>query len=132
MAEEARYSLSFTAMTQQLMEERGITILQLADSTGLSRDTVKNMRTRDDIVFRIRDVLAVCIALHLTPRMSETYLEKSPCKLLETEEMGCYRLALERWYTCGVPEVNRRLQALGVRPLTDLLYDPILPGRKRL
>ena len=122
-SEQARWEVSFNRMTVELMESRGFDILALVDVTGISRDTIKNMRNRQDQVFSIRYLVAFCIALHLDPAVSALYIRRSPVKFLDTEEMDFYRYALDHWYGETVPEVNRRLIALGVKPLTDLLEE---------
>ncbi len=122
-SEQASWEISFNRMTVELMESRGFDILALVDVTGISRDTIKNMRNRQDQVFNIRYLVAFCIALHLDPAVSTLYIRRSPAKFLDTEEMDFYRYALDHWYGETVPEVNRRLLALSVKPLTDLLEE---------
>lgn len=121
---------SFNDMTVELMAERKMTIQPLSDATGISRETIKYMRNDPSRVFGIREIVAVCIALHLDPAVSELYLESSPAKLLDTEEDNCYRYALAHWYGESVPEVNRRLKALGVKPLTAQMEEILIPGKK--
>ena len=126
-AQRKMFRKSFNDMTVELMASRKMTVQTLSDATGISVKTIKLMRNDAARVFGIREIVAVCIALHLEPSVSALYLECSPARLLETEEANFYRLALDEWYGKSVPEVNRILKALGVRPLTGEMEDILIP-----
>ena len=123
--DKALIERSFNQMTVDLMQRRKIDILTLVEATGLSRDTIKNMRNDPNRLFPIQEVVAVAIALHLPPDVSREYTRHAPTNFLDTEEMYCYQYALNEWYMLAVAEVNRRLVEMGVRPLTNLVagYD---------
>ena len=121
MADKAVIDMNFNDMTVKLMEKRRLSVNKLAELTGLSDDTIKKMRNRLDIQFPIREVVAVCIAMHLPPPSSEPYINKCPSKFLDSVEMRLYEYALNQWYMDPVPEVNRRLVEAGVLPLTPLV-----------
>ena len=125
MADKAVIDMNFNDMTVKLMEKKRLSVNKLAELTGLSDDTIKKMRNRLDIQFPIREVVAVCIAMHLPPPSSEPYINKCPSKFLDSVEMRLYEYALNQWYMDSVPEVNRRLVEAGVSPLTTLVegYD---------
>ncbi len=116
---------SFNQMTVELMEWRKMSILPLAEATGLSRDTIKNMRNDPNRVFPIQEIVAVTIALHLEPEQSREYLRHAPSNFLNTDDMRLYRYALKEWYKLSVAIVNRRLVEMGAKPLTSLVdgYD---------
>ena len=116
---------SFNQMTVDLMKSRDMNILPLAEATGLSRDTIKNMRNDPDRLFPIQEVVAVAIALHLDPDVSKEYIRHAPTNFLDTDDMYCYRYALNHWYKMTVAQVNRKLVEMGVPPLTNLVdgYD---------
>ena len=99
--------------------------MPLAEATGLSRDTIKNMRNDPNRLFPIQEVVAVAIELHLPPKVSREYVRHAPMNFLNTDEMYCYQYALNEWYMFSVAEVNRKLVEMGIRPLTDLVagYD---------
>ena len=119
--EAAAYEMNFNDMTVELMEKRGITVGKLAELTGLSEEIIKRMRNKSDIEYSIRYVTAVCIALHLPPSISASYIRVSPAKFQNTVEMKLYEYALNQWYLDDVPSVNRRLVEAGVQPLTALV-----------
>ena len=124
-ADRAIIEKSFNQMTVELMDRRKISVVPLAEATGLSRDTIKNMRNESGRLFPIQEIVAVAIALHLPPDVSREYLRRSPMNFLDTDEMYCYQYALNEWYRLPVSEVNRRLVEMGIKPLTNLVagYD---------
>ena len=130
MQEAAKFQKTFNDMTVELMESRGITVGRLADETGLSEDTIKNLRNRPNIIFPIQEIVAVCIALHLPPAVSMEYIRISPSKFQTTLEMKMYEYALNQWYMRSVAEVNRLLVEAEVRPLTNLVDGFDENGRK--
>ena len=124
-ADQALIEKNFNQMTVDLMASRKINIVPLAEATGLSRDTIKNMRNEPKRLFPIQEVVAVAIALRLPPEVSREYIRHAPTNFLDSDEMFCYKYALNEWYMLSVAEVNRRLVEMGVPPLTKLVagYD---------
>ena len=116
---------SFNEMTVDLMKQKKMTIQKLADETGLTEETIKNLRNDPQRVFQINEIVAFCIGLHLPPEVSEEYIKCGPSKFLDTTDMGLYRYALKMWWKLPVPMVNRRLVEAGARPLTNYVegYD---------
>lgn len=130
MLEAAKYQKTFNDMTIELMESHSVTVGKLADETGLSEDTIKNLRNRPNIIFPIQEIVAVCIALHLPPAVSMEYIRISPSKFQTTLEMKLYEYALSQWYMYSVAEVNRMLVEAEVAPLTNLVEGFDEAGRK--
>ena len=62
-----KFEKSFNDYTVELMDVRNVTVGALAEATGLSDHTIKNMRNKSDIMFPIQEIVAVCIVLHLPP-----------------------------------------------------------------
>lgn len=125
MAESGMLQMSFNQMTVELMKQKKMTIQKLADETGLSEETIKNMRNDPARIFQIKEIVAVCIAMHLSPETSEIYIKAGPSKFLSSTDMMLYQYALHQWYTLPVDVVNRRLVEAGAKPLTSLVegYD---------
>ena len=125
MAESGMLQMSFNQMTVELMKQKKMTIRKLADETGLSEETIKNMRNDPARVFQIREIVAVCIAMHLSQESSDIYIKAGPSKFLSGTDMMLYQYALHQWYTLPVDMVNRRLVEAGAKPLTNLVegYD---------
>ena len=120
-ADYAIIEKTFNQMTVDLMDRRKINIMPLAEATGLSRETIKNMRNDPNRLFPIQEIVAVAIALHLPPEASREYIRHAPTNFLNTDEMYCYQYALNEWYMLSVAEVNRKLVEMGIRPLTNLV-----------
>ncbi len=122
IAEENKYQSDFNQMTKDLMKKRGFTIDRLADETGLSIETIKNMRTSPSVRFNIETIAAVCIAMHLSRDICELYINRSPAKFLDnTVDMRLYKYAVFHWNEESVADVNRKLIQHGVSPLTNLI-----------
>ena len=112
-------------MTVDLMDKKRMTIRAMADVTGMSEETIRNMRNDPERVFPIQGIVAFCIALHLSPETSRAYITASPSKFLNNTDMKLYQYALAQWYDLPVSVVNRRLVEAGAKPLTSLVdgYD---------
>ena len=121
LAEARLIQKDFNQMTKELMKSKGFTIERLAEQTGLSVETIKNMRNDPETRFTIEAVTAVCIAMHLSSETSKVYIEKSPAKFLDTIDMQLYNYALLEWSDNTVAEVNRKLIECGAKPLTNLI-----------
>lgn len=116
---------TFNQMTVDLMKSHRFTVPALAEATGMSPDTIKNLRNDPDRVFDIRELVAFCIALHLSPDVSNEYINASLSKFRNSIDMELYKYALQQWYTLPVPVVNRKLVEAGAVPLTNYVdgYD---------
>ena len=125
MAETSIIAKSFNQMTVDLMDKKRMTIRAMADATGMSEETIRNMRNDPERVFPIQGIVAFCIALHLSPETSRAYITASPSKFLNNTDMKLYQYALAQWYDLPVSVVNRRLVEAGAKPLTSLVdgYD---------
>lgn len=119
--ETAFMSVSFNQATVNLMKSHNITVSQLAEKTGLSIETIKNLRNNPDMVFSIETIVAVCIAMQLPYSTSLDYIDMSPCKFLKTVDMKLYKYALMHWNELPVSVVNRKLVEADARPLTNLV-----------
>ncbi len=117
----AMLRMSFNDMLVRLMDVKKVTIARLAEDTGLSDETIKNMRNDPKRHFSIESIVAICIALHLSPDISRQLIESSPAKFMSSEEMSAYRYVLLHCYQQEVSRVNRFLVEAGYRPLTRLV-----------
>ena len=121
MEERAIAEKSFNQMTVDLMTAKGITVEGLADKTGLSEQTIKNMRNDPNKNIGIEAVLAVSIAMNLTPETRELYIDKSPNKWRNTEDMSICRFLMGSCGSMSVADFNRKLLECGSAPLTPLI-----------
>lgn len=111
--------MTFNDMMVKLMETKKITTGRLAEETGLSDETIRNMRNDPERQFSIGSIVAICIGLHLSPEVSMQLIECSPAKFIHSEEMSAYRYVLNHCYDQSVRKVNRILVEAGFRPLTE-------------
>ena len=121
LKEKRMIQRSFNEMTVELMKNKGFTVEHLSEETGLSVETIKNMRNNPSNYCRIEAVTAVCIAMHLPEEISRIYIDISPAKFTDTVDMMLYQYALSQWKDCSVAEVNRKLIEYGAEPLTKLI-----------
>ena len=112
---------SFNQMTKDLMKSKGYTTRSLSIETGISEDTIKNMRTDPNRVFDMRELVAFCIALHLPYEISMEYIDASLTKFRDTDDMWLYKYALKQWYMLPLDVVNRKLVEAGAVPLTNFV-----------
>ena len=119
--ESIQFRTSFNEMLVALMAKRKLSVGQLAEASGLSNETIRNMRNDVEKKFSLEPILAVCIAMHLPPEISHQLIDSSPAKFADTEEMSAYRYALDNCYMWDVKKVNRLFVEAGYRPLTDLV-----------
>ena len=111
----------FGELLVQYMDQRKISVIDLAIEAGLSEETIKKMRNNNHVSFSIQTVVAVAIALHLPPQVSSQFIEASPAKFLDTEDMYVYRYLLQNNYQQSVAHVNRLCVEAGIQPLTTIV-----------
>ena len=121
MSETAKFVKPFSELLVQYMEERKMNVIDLSIETGLSEETIKRMRRNGDMSFSIQSIVAVAIALHLPEPASDYFVEASPSKFLNTEEMYIYRYLMHHYYHEPVSHVNRLCVEAGVQPLTSIV-----------
>ena len=121
MEERAVAEKNFNQMTVDLMTSKGITVEGLADRTGLSEQTIKNMRNDPNKNIGLEAVLAVSIAMNLSPETRELYIDKSPNKWRNTEDMNVCHFLLGSSEGMSVADFNRKLLEHGSTPLTPLI-----------
>ena len=117
----ARVDVSFNERVVRLMEEKRIGRRQLAEATGLSEETIRNMRNDAERNFPVESIVAVCIGLSLPPEVSFPLVESSPAKFTKSVEMSAYKYVLMHCYEQEVSQVNRFLVEAGFKPLTNLV-----------
>ena len=72
------------------MELKNMRVGDLAEKTGLSVDTIKNMRNNPAKAIKIEELVAVCIALHLSRETIIEYINRAPNSFCETDEDNCF------------------------------------------
>ena len=127
MIEALRFEVgnqAFAKLLRQWMKRKRMTIEELSARTGISIDTVKEMRSprmRDkQKVFRLKNVIAIAIGLHLPFKDSIHLLRNAGYRLRKYDVIDkIYLKILSQYYDYPVASCNDYLVALGLLPLTN-------------
>ena len=104
--------MSFADTLVVIMEKKKITRSKLAAMSTLSENTISRMRSSDDYCPTKQMVLAVCVALELSPVEAISLFEKAGLSLKLTNAQDvAYRYIL---YNCG---------GYSIDDINDVLYD---------
>ena len=98
----------------------GITVEALGEAARLDAKTIQRMRNDSNYPTNIESVVAVCIAMHLPPELSEALLELTEFKLVWMQKKShmLYRFFLHHMYESSVEECNKYLLAENLPILT--------------
>lgn len=100
-----------------VMKLSGFTKEALAFESKVSESTIGRYRTGKVKHYSEKNVVALCVAMHLPPWLSFNLIEKAGFALAETEEQQAYLMVLSCMYMRSVDEVNDYLKERG----SDLL-----------
>ncbi len=107
------------------LDDKDITIEGLAELTGISDRTIRRMRNNVDYKKNLGYVVAICIALHLTPKKSEKLVQEAGLSFKTTPEDQAYLHLIDCAYNKTVVECNTFLKRMGLEPLTPLQYEEV-------
>jgi transcriptional regulator with XRE-family HTH domain len=110
---------SFGESLSALMDRRGITVERLAEASYLSAKTIQRMRNDDDHIWKIEQVMAVCIGLKLPLYISDLLLKKAGLIFKSGEKHLIYQHLLAMHYNKPISEFNEYLNVAGFPPLTN-------------
>lgn len=102
------------------MKVRAMSGAELSEITGISQSTISKMINDDmkeEVRRSVKNLVAICIALKLPPKMSYDLLELSNVKLLNNKQERAYSFLLDFLYQCPLALCNGFLEQLGVEPL---------------
>ena len=113
--------LSFGESLAHLMKESKVTVETLAWDTGFNEKTISRMRNDPTYPKSIESVIAVCVALHLPPLVSQCLLDKTCFKFqpVNNEAHFLYKIFIESMYNETVEACNKVLEVNGHAPLND-------------
>ncbi len=109
---------SFSRTLDAHMKRLNVGNEELAGRMGIAERRVTDFRNLPDGPDNIRTVVAMCVALHLEPDLSEDLIEKSPASLTKSPEGRLLKIIINSMYKSSVTECNRFLIAGGHAPLT--------------
>ena len=121
-AEEERKVLEnmpacFPAALRYVMTRFGFTQEALAFESKVSESTIGRYRNGKVKSFSEKNVVALCVAMHLPPWLSFELIAKAGFNLAATREQQAYLMVLSCMYMRSVDEVNDYLRERG----SDLL-----------
>lgn len=92
----------------------------LEELTGITSRTFRRIENENDARPNLRTLVAVCIAVHLSPSDSAMLINASGYRLRHTREERAYQALLEWGYMYTVPVCNEILINENIRPLSSL------------
>ena len=92
----------------------------LEELTGITSRTFRRIENENDARPNLRTLVAVCIAVHLSPSDSDMLINASGYRLRHTREERAYQALLEWGYRYTVPVCNEILIEEHIKPLSSL------------
>lgn len=111
---------SFPKALCYAMKLSGCTKEALAFESKVSESTIGRYRTGKVKHYSEKNVVALCVAMHLPPWLSSRLIEKAGFTLAETEEQQAFMTVLNCMYMKSVDEVDEYLKARGNEPLIQV------------
>lgn len=107
---------TFSGTLKYYMKKRKLTDATLAERALLSERTIQRLVKPGNHPTNMRSVIAVCLALHLHPILSEDLLKKAGLGFqTDSLEHAAWHLLLESYYDQSVYVSNEMLQTLGFK-----------------
>ena len=103
-----------------VMKLSGFTKEALAYESKVSESTIGRYRTGKVKHYSEKNVVALCVAMHLPPWLSFSFIEKAGFALAKTEEQQAFMTVLNCMYMKSVEEVDEYLKARGNEPLVQV------------
>ena len=103
-----------------VMKLSGFTKEALAYESKVSESTIGRYRTGKVKHYSEKNIVALCVAMHLPPWLSFSFIEKAGFALAKTEEQQAFMTVLNCMYMKSVEEVDEYLKARGNEPLVQV------------
>ena len=110
----------FPEALRYVMTRFGFTQEALAYESKVSESTIGRYRTGKVKHYSEKNVVALCVAMHLPPWLSFKLIGKAGFALAETEEQQSFMTVLNCMYMKSVEEVDEYLKARGNEPLVQV------------
>lgn len=103
-----------------LMKWNNTTVEKLAENALVDAKTIQRMRNDPAYPKNIDSVIAVCVAMHLPPEISEALIDRSgfSLRLAQNESHLMYNFFINHYYPHTVYECNELLTAKGLPEMT--------------
>ena len=108
--------LSFHGVLAYIMKGR-TTVDELVKRIPISRRTLLRLRTEERKSYKLDQVIAICIGLHLPPWLSEILLDKAGLSVKRYGTYGYYGTILDCFYMDTIQDVQKYLSENGYDPL---------------
>lgn len=105
---------NFSQMLDKLIESKGVTEEDLAESSRLSVKTIQRLRNHEPKSVTLETVLQLCIGLHLHPILSEYLLRAAGQRFMDTKLHTMYKFLLYTCYEYPVETCNDLLESQGL------------------
>lgn len=101
------------------IKKKNTTQEALAMDAGISPRTLSRMITDEDYQPKLKTVVAVCIALHLFPMISNYIVDRAGLSFKDNLEGYACQLLLNVYYKSSIEECNYFMIRMGAGPLSD-------------
>ena len=108
--------ISFHGALTYIMKGR-VSVDDLVRRIPISRSTILRLRTKERKQYKLDQVVAICIGLHLPPWMSEILLDKAGLSVKRYGPKGYYGTILDCCYMDTIEEIQEFLKKNGYEPL---------------
>ena len=108
--------LSFHGALAYIMKGR-TTVDELVKRIPISRRTLLRLRTEERKSYKLDQIIAICIGLHLPPWLSEILLDKAGLSVKRYGAYGYYGTILDCFYMDTIQDVQKYLSENGYEPL---------------
>ena len=111
---------TFGAALKYHMEQRAMSAAELSEITKIAEATISKMVNEDESEEKHRstkNVVAMCIALKLPPRMSYNLLDLAGCKLMNNAQDRAYSFVLDLLYQFPLELCDGIIRQLGTSSL---------------
>ena len=108
---------TFSKLLIQYMNNANVSVEALAFDSKISERTIADMRNRDSYQPKLKNVIAICIALHLKPSFSYHLIEAAGYKLTPSRQNRAYEYILDSMYMRDIDDCNKFLKKANLKPL---------------
>ena len=89
----------------------------LAEKSYLSVSTIARLRSEERLNYNLDQIIAICIAMHLPPWLSEALLDRAHLDIKRYGLFGYYREILDCYFMYDIDTVQAFLIENGLKPL---------------
>ena len=99
-----------------IMKDR-IKVEDLSQKSYLSVSTIARLRSKERLNYNLDQIIAICVAMHLPPWLSEALLNRAHLDIKRYGTYGYYREILDCYFMDDIDTVQAFLVENGLKPL---------------